>query len=300
MTSAAMKVFTSCLFSILLINSSLLALPSKKKKSKPLPQGVKLIKDIEYKNVNGTSLLLDLYLPKDLSKKAPIVMWVHGGGWLNGSKERVKSLFLVEKGFAIASINYRLTTQAIWPAQIEDCRSAVRFLRKNATSYNLDGENICAWGGSAGGHLVAVLGTQDLPKNEQISSKVQTVIDWFGPSDLLTMPPNTVSEKRTLEQVAKSNGAKLLGATVRDVPKLAKEASAFWNVSSDDSHFLIMHGSEDPGVPVSQSQRLHQKQKELNASTQLHIVQGAGHGGPLFLTDEVNSIMLNFLNKHLQ
>lgn len=300
MNSFSIKSLTNCILSLLLMNCVLFAVPVKKKKMKPLPPGVKIIKDIEYKNVNGISLSLDLYLPRDQTKKAPVIMWVHGGGWLNGSKERVKSLFLVEKGFAIASINYRLTTQAIWPAQIDDCRSAVRFLRKNANSYNLDGENICAWGASAGGHLVAVLGTQDLPKNEKISSKVQTVIDWFGPSDLLTMPPNTVSEKRTLEQVAKSNGAKLLGATVRDVPILAKEASAFWNVSSDDSHFLIMHGSEDPGVPLSQSQRLYHKQKEMNASTQLHIVQGAGHGGPLFLTEEVNSIMLNFLNKHLQ
>ena len=227
-------------------------------------------------------------------------MWVHGGGWKNGSKGNGKGLWLVEHGFAVVCINYRLIHEGKWPAQINDCRSAVRFLRTNAYKYNLNGDKIAAWGGSAGGHLVAVLGTQDLPKDEKVSSRVQAVLDWYGPSDLLTMPPNNVSEKRTAEMVANSNGAKLLGATVREVPDLAKEASGFWNVSKDDPPFLIMHGDKDPGVPVSQSTRLHEKQKELGAPTELFIVKGAGHGGKLFLTEECNKVILTFFNKVLK
>lgn len=270
-----------------------------KKKGPKVPDYARAIKNIEYSKADGKSLLLDLYVPKEYTGKTPVFMWVHGGGWKNGSKEKVKCLWLVEHGFAVASINYRLIPNQ-WPAQINDCRAAVSFLRKNAGKYGLDGSKIAAGGSSAGGHLVAVLGTQDVPKDEKVSSRVQAVLDWFGPADLLTMPPNVVSETRTLEQVSQSNGAKLLGSTVRDVPELAKEASAFWNVSSDDAPFLIMHGDLDPGVPVEQSIRLHNKQKEAGAPTQLYIVKGAKHGGKEFLTEEVNKVILNFFNKTLK
>lgn len=272
----------------------------KKKNSQKLPDHIKKIADIEFAKVGDKSLQLDLYLPKNLNEKVPVIMWVHGGGWLKGSRAKAKGLWLVEHGYAIASVSYRLTTEAIWPAQINDLRSAVRYLRGNAEKYNIDGTKIAAWGASAGGHLVAVLGTQDLPKDEKVSSRVQAVLDWYGPSDLLSMPPNNVSEKRTPEMVANSNGAKLLGKIVRDVPDLAKEASAFWNVSKDDPPFLIMHGDKDPGVPVEQSIRLHEKQKEAGAPSELFIVKGAGHGGKLFLSDECNKVVLTFFNKVLK
>lgn len=272
----------------------------KKKNSQKLPDYINKVSDIEFAKEGEKSLKLDLYLPKDSSEKVPVIMWVHGGGWKQGSKEKAQGLWLVKEGYAVASISYRLTQEAIWPAQINDCRSAVRFLRSNAEKYNLDPSKIAAWGGSAGGHLVAVLGTQDLPKDEKVSSQVQAVLDWYGPADLLTMPPNVVSDKRSIEQVSNSNGAKLLGKTVRDVPELAKEASAFWNVSKDDPPFLIMHGDEDPGVPVEQSMKLYEKQKEIGAPTELFIVKGAGHGGKLFQTDEAKKVVLTFFNKVLK
>jgi len=285
--------------SVLLITFSSLA-QNKKKKVQKLPENVKKIANVEFAKEGKKSLLLDLYLPKNAAGKVPVIMWVHGGGWKNGSKEKVKGIWLVEKGYALASISYRLTHEAIWPAQINDCRSAVRFLRSNADKYGLNGDKIAAWGGSAGGHLVAVLGTQDLPKDEKVSSRVQAVLDWYGPSDLLTMPPNNVSEKRTAEMVANSNGAKLLGATVREVPKLAKEASGFWNVSKDDPPFLIMHGEKDPGVPLEQSTKFHEKLKATGVSSELFVVKGAGHGGKLFLTEECNKVILTFFDKVLK
>jgi acetyl esterase/lipase len=225
---------------------------------------------------------------------------VHGGGWKNGSKDRCPAAWLAAHGFAVASINYRLTHQAQWPAQIDDCRAAVRWLRENAKTFNLTPDRIGAWGSSAGGHLVALLGTLDPPDSEGTSSQVQAVCDWFGPTDLLTMPPNTISETRTEADIAQSNGAKLLGATVRDVPALAKQASALYQVSEDDPPFLIMHGEKDPGVPLSQSQRLHEKLLTAGAQSELKVIANAGHGGKEFQAPEAKQLVLDFFSKTLK
>ncbi|MCA8991079.1 MAG: prolyl oligopeptidase family serine peptidase [Planctomycetaceae bacterium] len=257
-------------------------------------------RDLEYSRAGDLPLLLDLYRPRNSDEALPVVVWVHGGGWKNGSKERCPATWLTEHGYAIASINYRLTDQGQWPAQIDDCRAAIRWLRQNANEFKLDRDHIAAWGGSAGGHLVALLGTLDAPSNESDSSRVQAVCDWYGPTDLLTMPPNVLSDTRTLEDIANSNGAKLLGATVRDVPDLAKQASALYQVSSDDPPFLIMHGEKDPGVPLEQSERLHQKLKESGVESTFHIVPGAGHGGKEFQTPEVREMIRAYFDKHLK
>jgi acetyl esterase/lipase len=209
-------------------------------------------------------------------------------------------VWLTGHGYAVASIDYRLTDVGQWPAQIDDCRAAVRFLREHADEYHLDGSRIAAWGGSAGGHLVAVLGTLDAPADEKTSSRVQAVIDWYGPTDLLTMPPNTPGPGKTEEDLANSNGAKLLGGTVRDLPRLAKQASAFYNVSKDDPPFLIMHGAKDPGVPLSQSQRLHDKLRASGVPSKLVILPGAGHGGKQFRTPEMQEVIHKFLDEKLK
>jgi acetyl esterase/lipase len=292
-----LKLSTSILCILTILYSSFFLSAAPKKKKFFIPNNIQLISNIEYKNINKIKLHLDLYLPKNMTQPLPLVVWIHGGGWKNGSKERPKGIWLAQKGYAFASINYRLTHEAIWPAQIDDCRDAVRFLRKNANKFKIDPAKIAVWGGSAGGHLAAVYGTQEAPLDEPVSSKVQAVIDWYGPSDLLSMPPNNISETRTLEQVANSNGAKLLGSTVKDVPDLAKEASAFWNVSKNDPPFLIMHGEKDPGVPIKQSERLHKKLLQEKVPSTFYIVKGAGHGGPLFQTEDVKQIMLSFLGQ---
>lgn len=268
-----------------------------RKKSIVVPEGVKVIKDLVYSNPKGSPQLLDLYLPKKATAPLPVIVWVHGGGWLNGSKENPRhAVWLATKGFAVASINYRLTTEAQWPAQIDDCRASVRWLRNHASQYGLDPKHIGAFGSSAGGHLVALMGTR--PYDDKVS-RVQAVCDWFGPSELLTMPPNMVANGRTEEQVAKSNGAKLLGATVKDVPGLAREASALDNVSADDAPFLIMHGSADPGVPIEQSRKLNARLQEAGVATEFHIIKGAGHGGPLFATPEVRAKVEAFFRRTL-
>lgn len=269
-------------------------------KKKPPPEGVSVTRDLVYANHGGINLKLDLYLPEALPEEPiPAVVWVHGGGWLNGSKDNCKATFLAQEGFAVASIEYRLTDVAQWPAQINDCYAATRWLRANGKRFGIDSKHIGAWGGSAGGHLAALMGTRSFGKRE-FESNVDAVCDWYGPSDLLTMPPNNVSEKRTVEQVANSNGAKLLGATVRKVPDLAKDASALYRVSSQAPPFLIMHGSEDPGVPIEQSKRLHEALQDAGVDSTFVVVVGAGHGGKEFQTDEVRKTVIDFFNRTLK
>ena len=264
------------------------------------PESVERLADLVYQEVDGLRLALDLYLPRSRPKSPlPVVLWVHGGGWSQGSKDRCPATWLAAEGFAVASVQYRLSTQARWPAQIEDCREAVRWLRRQAATHGLDAERIGAWGGSAGGHLVALMGTLPLPENEVVSGRISAVCDWYGPSDLLTMPANVVTATRTRAEVEKSNGALLLGGAVMDRPELARQASALHQVSAGDAAFLIQHGDADPQVPLAQSQRLHEALVAAGVESTLVVLPGAGHGGPAFQTPEVRAQILAFFQKHL-
>jgi acetyl esterase/lipase len=265
------------------------------------PESANIIRDIEFAKPDGQSLLLDLYLPEDRSKPVPIVIFIHGGGWKNGSRKSGEktAAWLTDHGFAVASIDYRLTDVAQWPAQIDDCYAAVKWLFSSSDEYQLDRFKIGVWGTSAGGHLAALLGTR-FPDDPKGFFDIQAVCDWFGPSDLLTMPPNNVGNGRTAEDVANSNGAKLLGATVREVPELARDASALHHVEPFSASFLIMHGDQDPGVPLEQSQKLHAKLINAEVSSRLHIVKGAGHGGKQFATVESRTIVADFFKRTLK
>ncbi|MFK8112140.1 MAG: alpha/beta hydrolase fold domain-containing protein [Rubripirellula sp.] len=271
----------------------------------PLPAqeaaNAKVVRDIEYAHRDGGALKLDLYLPKDPSPPVPCVVFVHGGGWKNGDKKsgQKNAAWLTDQGFAVASINYRLTDVARWPAQINDCYDAVRWVRQNAKQYGIAPDSIGAFGTSAGAHLAILMGTRKCPEPESVSSKVQAVCDWFGPSELLSMPPNNVGDGRTEVDIAKSNGALLLGSTVRDVPSLAKDASGIDHVSSDDADFLIMHGADDPGVPVPQSTDLHARLVQAGVPSELKIIPGAKHGGKEFHTDDAHQTVLRFFQRTL-
>src|SRR5262245_50032586 len=165
------------------------------KRQNQLPPGVKALRDIEYAKVGDISLKLDLYLPEPRpAAPVPLVVWVHGGAWQAGSKDQTPAVPLVRRGLAVASVGYRLSQVARFPAQIEDCKAAVRWLRAHAAEHAIDGRHIGAWGSSAGGHLVALLGTSgDVDElegeagNLDQSSRVQVVVDWFGPTDFTRM-----------------------------------------------------------------------------------------------------------------
>ncbi|NIA21582.1 MAG: alpha/beta hydrolase fold domain-containing protein [Anaerolineaceae bacterium] len=159
-----------------------------------VPEGVKAFGDLEYAKVGERPLLLDLYVPEKAEGPLPLVVWVHGGGWRAGNKRFCRALPMTRRGYAVASIGYRLSGEAPMPAQIYDCKAAVRWLRAKAGKYNIDPKRIGAWGASAGGHLVALMGTSgglkdlegDLGNADQ-SSRVQAVCDFFGPSDLISI-----------------------------------------------------------------------------------------------------------------
>lgn len=255
-----------------------------------------------YRSIDGIDLTLDLHRPVSSNAPTPVVVYVHGGGWRNGDRTRVERhlLWLIEHGFAVASIDFRQTDVAQWPAQIDDCYAAVRWVREHGSELGLATEKIGIAGSSSGAHLVSLVGTRPNPEPEEVSSKIQAVLDIYGPTNLLTMPPNNIGNGRTAEDVANSNGAKLLGATVREVPELAKDASALYQVSGDDPPFLIVHGEADEGVPVTQSQHLYAALVATGIDAELVVLPGAGHGGPEFKTPAVHDIIVRFFDRTLR
>jgi acetyl esterase/lipase len=262
-----------------------------------VPEGVEVLRDLEYAQAKGVSLKLDLYRPSAKpSAPMPLVIWVHGGGWRNGSKANCPAAWLATKGYAVASLDFRLLPEHPWPAQIEDPIAALRWLRQESGKYGFDAERSAAMGGSSGGHVVSLWGTLSLPA----SDKVKAVVDLYGPTDLLTMPPNVLSEKRTRADLAKANGALLLGGVVMDQPQKAKAVSALHQVSKDDVPFLILHGTADPGVPVDQSERLHAALKAAGVESTLKLLPGAGHGGKEFDSTESRTLIQGFLDKYLK
>ena len=262
-----------------------------------LPDGVEVIRDLEYAQAKGVSLKLDLYRPSARpSAPMPLVIWVHGGGWRNGSKANCPAAWLAAKGYAVASLDFRLLPEHPWPAQIEDPVAALRWLRQESGKYGYDASRSAAMGGSSGGHVVALWGTLTLPAED----KVKAVVALYGPTDLLTMPPNVLSEKRTRADLAKANGALLLGGIVMDQPDKAKAVSALHQVSKDDVPFLILHGTADPGVPVDQSERLHTALRAAGVESTLKLLPGAGHGGKEFDSPESRALIQAFLDRHLK
>jgi acetyl esterase/lipase len=261
---------------------------------------VKRVANQEYSNPGSGALLLDLYLPEKKPDHAlPLVMWIHGGGWKAGSKENCPLTWLAAEGYAVASIDYRLTYIAQWPAQLDDARAALHWLRTHADRFQLHPKRFAVSGGSSGGHLASLVGTVPTPSNESLSSRVSAVIDFYGTSDVLTLPPNVPGPDKTDADLAKTNAAKLLGGIVRDRPDRARQVSTLHQVSRDDPPFLILHGDKDDQVPVAQSQRLHARLQEVGVPSELHVLQGAGHGGKHFDTPEVRQMIRAFLQRSL-
>lgn len=266
--------------------------------------GVKVLRDLEYGKVGDGKLLLDLYLPEKSGGKLPLIIWIHGGGWHAGAKENCFAADngFVQKGFAVASVEYRFSDVAIFPAQIEDCKSAVRWLRDNADKYNLDPERFGAWGSSAGGHLVALLGTtgdiKDFDKGDHLefSSAVQAVCDYYGPVDFQTFVTTPGYEKHAGPESAETE---LIGGTVMENQEKARKASATTYVSKEDAPFLIIHGDKDPTVPVGQSVMFYDALKQAGVQADYHCIKGAKHGGPEFTSPEIISKINNFFKKHL-
>jgi acetyl esterase/lipase len=248
-------------------------------------------RDLVYERVDGAVLTLDLYSPENVSGSLPVVVWIHGGGWSRGRKERCPAVTLVQDGYVVVSIDYRLANIAPFPAQIEDCKAAVRWLRANASVYHLDPEHIGVWGYSAGGHLAALLGTsggvrelEETGDNMSYSSRVQAVCDVSGPSDLARLYKEASQSSTDKSGKAVSAVADLIGGRVDQILTKATAASPIHYVSKDDPPFLIIHGENDSTVPVSQAESFAAALKAAGVKTTLEIASGRGHGvrGPRF------------------
>jgi len=264
-----------------------------------VPDGVKVHRDLAYVPEGHERQKLDIYVPEKADGPLPVIVFIHGGGWRGGSKENCPAIRYTTQGYAVASVNYRLSQHAVFPAQIEDCKAAIRWLRANAKTYNLDPQRFGCWGPSAGGHLVALLGTSGDVKevegnlgNPSHSSRVQCVVDWFGPTDLLQMGPHMENPQSPVSL--------LLGGLAKEKKELSEKANPITYVSRDDPPFLIFHGDSDKTVPHSQSELLTEALKKAGVEVTLVTLKGAGHGGKDFQTAEVQKQMDDFFAKHLR
>jgi acetyl esterase/lipase len=247
--------------------------------SDPLPGGTAALHDLAYVTNGHMRQKLDLYLPKG-NKKVPLIIFIHGGAFTRGDKKDQSPAPFLSDGYAFASLNYRLSQDAIFPAQIEDCKAAVRWLRLNAEKYRLDPDRFGAWGTSAGGHLVALLGTTgdtkifDLGENLEFSSRIQAVADWFGPTDFLQMDAHKLPNK---EKVVAANPITYIGPNAPP--------------------FLIAHGDADRLVPYQQSVLLEAALKAVEVPVTFYTVKGGGHG---FRNDAADKLRTEFFAKYLK
>ncbi len=259
-----------------------------------LPEDVKAVRDIEYAKVGDQSLGLDLYLPENSDHKPPLLVWIHGGGWTGGSKSGVYPVLLrlTGEGYAVASVDYRLNGLAAHPEHTHDCKGAIRFLRANADKYGYDASRIGVAGGSAGGHLVLMLGMSadvkdlegDIGGNLDQSSRVQAVVDLYGPSDFTRFANNSERFRSRYEAAA----------------ELFKSASPLTYLTKDDAPVLIFQGDSDQLVPQRQSELVHERYQEAGLESALYILEGAGHGGPQFNDDERYELVKAFFDKHIK
>lgn len=268
-------------------------------------QNYRLIADIPYAGTDNPRQALDLLLPEKVeSEKYPVVVFIHGGAWRAGSKAsgRSKLQKLVAEGrFAGVSVGYRLSSEAKWPAQIHDCKAAIRWVRANAEKYKLDASRIAVWGSSAGGHLVNMLGVSGgvkelegaLGPHTNESSRVTCVVNFFGPTKLLAMN----DYGGTMDHDAPdSPESQLIGGPIQEHKERANAASPISYVSKDDAPFLHVHGTKDPLVPFNQAEIFHSALKQKGVSTILYPVEGAGHG---FRELAVDKRVAEFLEQHL-
>lgn len=257
-----------------------------------LPAGTRVLRDLAYVERGHANQRLDLYLPAR-GQNWPLVIWIHGGGWENGNRDRPKPLGMLWNGCALASIEYRFSQHAPFPAQIEDCLSAVRWLRVNAKQYGYNPEKFAVWGQSAGGHLAALVGTaSDVPQfavgpYRETSARVQAVVDFCGPSDLTlygaSQPGDTLS--------------KLLGGPLQERGQVARLANPISYIGPDTPPFLIAHGDDDPTVPIAHSRRLEAALREASIPVRLIVTSRTGHNPT---TTETMSAAQDFLITHLQ
>jgi acetyl esterase/lipase len=257
-------------------------------------------RDIVYATVDGKGFGLDLYLPAGVSRP-PLVVWVHGGAWRNGTKAQVPMAF-VENGFATASLDFRQSTEARFPANVHDIKAAIRFLRAKAADYGYRADRIAIGGSSSGGHLAALVGVTNghaelegtVGRHLDQSSSVQAILDYYGASNLMTILAQSTPFGLNMRRPALDL---LLGGQPEDTSALAGLASPVNHVDQGDPPLLLFHGDQDPQMPINQAHELHGAYKALKLDAAFHVVHGAAHGGELFFAPGYLEPALTFLRR---
>ncbi|MEO7124425.1 MAG: alpha/beta hydrolase [Lacisediminihabitans sp.] len=262
---------------------------------------IEVMRNLRYGGDDASALALDLYIPRGTADPPPIAVYFHGGGWARGSRADLAAERLMPvaaHGVAVASVSYRLTDVAIWPAQLHDAKGAVRWLRANAGRLGLDGTRISAWGASAGGHLAALLGLTaglselegDVGGNLDRDSSVGSVVAWFAPMDFIALAerPADSSVPRPSFMAGRAPNATpaqalLLGVgDVRDAPDAARAASPTTYANHAGPPFLLVHGDRDGLIPHEQSVLLHEALLASGTESTLLLVAGANHEDEAF------------------
>lgn len=276
-----------------------------------LPAGFVAEYDVKYVPDGDAAQALDVFYPETpADKPLPLLVWIHGGGWAAGSKSGMPYMSQLPRGYVAASIEYRFSQKAKFPAQIQDCQAAIRFLRANAKKYSIDPARIGVGGASAGGHLSALVGTSGGKKafppiggNEEQSDRVQAVCDIFGPTDFWTVVKQA-NEDQNVKNIFKWNQgdpySNLIGAKLGEDKDKCDAVSPVHYVSKDNPPFLILHGDRDTLVPYAQSVELSDRLAKEGVEVTLQKLPGAGHGGPAFALPAVLKLTVAFFDKHLK
>jgi acetyl esterase/lipase len=262
-----------------------------------IPADVELRPDLVY-TMRSRPLRMHVLLPRNAATSRPAIVFIHGGGWTEGTRERglPSLLHFVKKGYVAASIEYRLSAEAIFPAQIDDVRAAIEYVRTHARELGIDPRRIAVWGQSAGGHLAALAGT-----SLEGLARPDLVIDWNGPTDFLEPVELARLEQRKAEQRQPTFAMeRLLGGPVHERRALAAAANPIAWASAGDPPFLILHGSGDDEVSITQSELLRDALAKANVEVALKVFPGEGHFGigPLPFPDKYYAPMDDFLARH--
>jgi len=263
------------------------------------------IDDLNYATVDGQELKLDLHLPAASSDPPGVIVWVHGGAWRAGSRKDMPLGALVDTGFAVASVDYRLSTQARFPAQVHDIKGAIRFLRAKQTEYGYNAGRLIIAGGSAGGHLAALVGVTNghevlegtVGEHRDQGSEVQAIVSFYGMSNLTSILSQSTPHGLNVRVPALQL---LLGGPPDEEPDLARLASPVFHVDDHDPPLLLLHGDQDPQAPINQSHELHGRYKEVHRPCHFEVIHGAKHGGADFFDAERLKLVRAFLQEHVR
>jgi len=269
--------------------------------------------NVSYASVSSANKL-DIYLPSTGEGPFPVIVWIHGGAFMMGSKSMVSGVqpYLTGKGFAVVSINYRLSGEALFPAQIYDVKAAIRFIKANAAMYKLNPDKIATWGEAAGAGLASLAGTsggvaelEDMSMgNSSQNSRVQAVVDLFGPINFLTMDSQwtTLGVSGQSHDAASSPESIFVGGAIQTKQAACNSYNPETYITADDPAFYIEHGSNDVLIPYLQAKNFYDKLVPVIGSENANykLLSGAGHADAAFSTTSNLSLLVDFLNAHLK